>query len=242
MNEKPEILGLIPARGGSKSVPLKNIAPLAGHPLVAYTINAAKKSESIGRVVCSTDSPEIRAVCLAAGIEVLDRPAALAGDNSPVLDTIIQVLEALKAADGYVPEAVALLQPTSPFVLPGQIDECVRQLLAHPEAGSVQTITALPHNCHAYNQREIKDGYLRFRFAAERAVCYNKQTKPKFYLFGNLIVTRTTALLEKRDVFAPPSLPVEIPPAYATDVDGPDDFERAEFLIERGKVQLPPVG
>ncbi len=235
-----EILGLIPARGGSKSIPYKNVVNLGGHPMLAYQVNAAQKCRSIDRVLCSTDDEKIARTARDYGAEINDRPVALARDDTNIIDVIVELLETLKG-EGYEPFAVALLQPTSPFLLPEHIDTCCDLLINDPAAMSVQTIASFSHNFHAYNQREVEDGHVRFHFQKEREACYNKQTKPHFYVFGNLVVTKTSALLETRQVFAQPSLAHEIPYAYALDVDGPEDFEMAEFYIENGKVLLPSM-
>jgi len=238
---KKEILGIIPARGKSKSIPLKNIVLLNGYPLIAYVIKAGKKCKSIQRIICSTDDERIAEVCKNFGIEVISRPKKLAQDDTHIVDVIIDLIHTLKKNENYLPFAIALLQPTSPFVLPEHIDNCVELLKVNPDANSVQTITTLPHNYHAYNQRVVEKGIVRFRFAKERAICYNKQTKPKFYIFGNFVVTKTKALLEKKEVFAVPSLAYEIPPHYALDVDGLEELELAEWYIQKGKVYLPQM-
>jgi CMP-N-acetylneuraminic acid synthetase len=134
---------------------------------------------------------------------------------------------------------VPLLQPTSPFLLPDHIDTCVEKLRADTRADSAQTISEFSHNYHAYNQRIIEDGNLRFRFVEERRICYNKQTKPKHYIFGNLIVTTAKSLIEKKDIFGDRSIPYIIPFYYSTDVDGPEELELAEWAIANGKIKLP---
>jgi CMP-N-acetylneuraminic acid synthetase len=232
-------LGLIPARGGSKSIPKKNIAPLHGRPLISYVIRAAQRSRSIDRTICSTDDNEIAGICQDFDVEVMERKPELAQDTTHVIEVIKDVIRTLEKSQDYVPDAVALLQPTSPFLLPDHIDGCVDLLKNNPRAGSSQTVAEFPHNFHAYNQRVIEDNVVRFRFQEERAVCYNKQSKPKFFVFGNLIVTRTEALFEQEEIFASPSYPYEIPYHYALDVDGPEDLEMAEWYLERAKVLLP---
>lgn len=234
-----DILGLIPARGGSKSIPLKNLVSLNGHPLISYVIKAANLCSSIHRIICSTDNGQISKVCSDLGACVMERPEELTRDNTNVVDVMIDLIKTLCSDESCLPFAVALLQPTSPFVLPNHIDVCAELLLDNPTAESVQTITTFPHNYHAYNQRVFKNGFVNFRFTDERRICYNKQTKPEFHIFGNLIITKTRALLEQREVFAKPSLGYEVPFSYALDVDGPEDLELAEWYIEKGKVRLP---
>lgn len=233
------ILGLIPARGGSKSIPLKNVVSLNGSPLISYVIKAAKRCSSIDRIICSTDNGEIAGVCSDLDIAISERPEKLAQDDSNVVDVVIDLVDNLYREEGYMPFAVALLQPTSPFVLAEHIDICTELLIENPDASSVQTISKFPHNYHAFNQRVFENGFVDFRFSEERRACYNKQTKPDFFKFGNLIITKTRALLEDREVFAQPSIGHEIPFYYAHDLDGPEDLEMAEWYIERGKVVLP---
>lgn len=239
MTEGFEVLGLIPARGGSKTIPYKNVTTLAGLPLLTHVAEAARRSTAVGRLICSTDDERIAATCADIGLEVDRRPAELAGDDSPVVAAMHELVERLSLVEDYSPDAIALLQPTSPFTLPRHINACVQALLEHPEAASSQTVAPIPHNFHAFNQREIINGMVGFRFPAERAACYNKQSKPKFYSFGNLVVVRTSALMEEQAVFAQPSWALEIPVAYALDVDGPDDFPLAEWYVQQGRVELP---
>lgn len=224
------VLGLIPARGGSKSIPLKNLAPLAGKPLIEYVARAALASRRLSRIVCSSDNSRIAETCASLGILTLDRPPDLSRDNTPIIDVILHVLQQVAVQNGSAPGMVALLQPTSPFILPEHIDACVEILGKKPEADSVQTITPVFHNAHAFNQRVIENGLVRFRFSAEREEAYNKQLKPKHYLFGNLVVTRSASLLKHRDCFGAMSIPLEIPRLYSLDVDTPEDLAYANYL------------
>ena len=235
VNEKA--WALITARGGSKSVPLKNLAPLAGKPLLAWGLEAAQKSSGLERIFCSTDHDGIADFCRGRGVEIQPRPGRLSGDNVSSLDVILYFVETAQKEFGGLPEMLALLEPTSPFVKPEQIDACIRLLESDPGADSAQTVTTPPPNHHAYNQREIlDDGSMVFRFAEERTGLVNKQSKPKFYVHGNFRVMRTKSLLENRDIFGKRSLPMEIGRLDAMDVDGPEDFKWAEALIAAGLV------
>lgn len=226
--------GLLPARGGSKSIPLKNLVPFAGRPLIDYNVLAARAA-GLERIVCNTDSPEIAARCRKLGVEVYDRPAELGGDDTPVLAVIEDWLDSLDAEPGIV----CLLQPTSPFLLPEHVTATVQALRDHPEAGSAQTVVPVPHNHHAFNQRVVDDGVVAFRFPEERAAAYNKQRKAKHWLFGNLVAFRPVALREQQQVFATPSRAVPIPFHYGFDLDGPDDLKLGEALLATGLVELP---
>lgn len=230
------VWAIVTARGGSKSIPFKNLALLAGRPLLTYALEAARASRSIGRIVCSTDSPDIARVCAENGVEALDRPARLAQDNVPSIDVVAEVLETLAAREGAMADVVVLLEPTSPFVLPAHVDRCVELLRAHPDADSAQTITAVAPNSHAFNQRRLRDGHVEFVFPEERTRYPNKQTKPAFYVHGNVRVVRSRCVLEQRNLFGRRSIPLEIPRRYALDVDGPEDLSIAEALIAAGLV------
>ena len=161
MNKK--ILAIIPARGGSKSVPLKNMHQLKGVPLIDYTIDVAKKSDVFAKIICSTDSTIIRDHCLGKQIDVHARPAELGEDNSPVTDCVVHLLREQEKS-GPLPDMIALLQATSPFLLASQIQEAWLLIQNDYNASSLQTVTTCPHNSHTLNQRMIKDGYASFRF------------------------------------------------------------------------------
>jgi CMP-N-acetylneuraminic acid synthetase len=112
-------------------------------------------------------------------------------------------------------------------------------MIKDSEAQSCQTITSCPHNHHAWNQREVVHGRVRFKFSAERASAYNKQLKPKLFVFGNLVAVRSVALQKGEGFFAEPSAAVDIPSPYDFDLDRPEDLTVAEALIHSRVVQLP---
>lgn len=231
--------GFIPARGGSKSIPLKNLAIFGGRPLLDYCLLAARAWSGFNRLFCSTDSPEIAARARLLGAEVHPRPVDLAGDDTPVYEVVAHFLRDLAEREGQVAEIIALLQPTSPFLLPEHIEGCVQGLRADPAAGSAQTVVPCPHNAHAYNQRLVADGKVRFRFPEERRLAYNKQTKPPHYLFGNLLVFRGAAALAQGSLFAEPSLAVPISRPYDFDADDAADFLLGGLILAQGLVHLP---
>ena len=118
------ILGLIPARGGSKGVPNKNIKMINGKPLIVWTIEAAKKSKLLDKIIVSTDSEDIAEIAKAAGAEILIRPAYLATDTASTQDVMVHALQ------NYSADTLVLLQPTSPCRSEGLIDECIKEFLA----------------------------------------------------------------------------------------------------------------
>ena len=185
--------------------------------------------------------PSLSAWPGARSVEVMPRPEALGQDDTPVTAVLVDILERMADAEGAAPGAVVLLQPTSPFVRGADVDACLDALEVNSDALSAQTVTSVIHNAHALNQRIIEEGRVRFRFVEERRAAYNKQRKPKHFLFGNLVVTRSRALLAGSDCFAEPSIPVEIPRVQALDVDTAEDVGVADYLVRSGLVQLDPV-
>src|SRR5215472_8005549 len=125
----PEILAMIPARGGSQGIPGKNLRPLAGRPLIAWSIAAAQQSRLVSRILVSTDDEEIAAVARAYGAEVpFIRPADLALNDTRDLPVFQHAIDWLERNEGYVPDVVVQLRPTSPLRPPGLLDEAVERL------------------------------------------------------------------------------------------------------------------
>jgi CMP-N-acetylneuraminic acid synthetase len=151
-----EILGLIPARGGSKGIPRKNLARVAGRPLISWTVDAARGATELTRVVVSTDDEEIAE---SAGVEVLRRPTDLAGDGVPMLQVVRHALDTLE------PDAVVVLQPTSPLRRPQHVDDVVR-LLRETGADCVVSVVAVPHRYRPDALMDVVDGRLFARGAA----------------------------------------------------------------------------
>lgn len=156
----PEVLGLVLARGGSKSVPRKNIFLVLGKPLLAYTIQAALAARSITRLVVTTNDPEIADIARRLGAEVpFLRPPELAEDETPDYPVVRHALEWLEAKDGYRPDLIAQLRPTSPLRTSLQLDEAVALLRAHPDADSVRGVCRPQQNPHKM-WRMASDGLL----------------------------------------------------------------------------------
>lgn len=225
---------IVPARGGSKSIPRKNLLALGGIPLMDYGIRAAQAAGIADRIICSTDDDEIAGRAATLGIDVDERPARLATDDAAVAEVACEMLARLGT-----PDLLVLVQPTSPFVRSDHIRSLVAAMGGDVAAHSGQTVSRCPHNHHAWNQREIAGGHVRFRFAEERRQAYNKQLKPALFVFGNLVAVRSSALLADRTFFAEPSLAVEIPAPYDLDVDRPEDVVVAEALLAARAVHLP---
>lgn len=228
------VWALVPARGGSKSIPRKNLIPLLGVPLLDYGVRATQAAGCVHRIICSTDDDDIARRALALGIEVDRRPPNLGEDTTPVADVAVELLRRRGT-----PDVLVLVQPTSPFLLPEHVRRVVAALAEDATARSAQTVTCCPHNYHAWNHREVTDGRVRFRFAEERLRAYNKQVKPALHVFGNLVAVRPAALFSGAGFFAEPSAAVEIPAPYNFDLDVALDAAIAEALLRAGTVSLP---
>ncbi len=230
----PEVLALIPARGGSKSIPRKNIKPFAGHPLIAYSIAAGLQAEHVGRVIVSTDDPEIAAVARDYGAEVpFRRPATLAQDATPDLPVFTHALAWLEEHEGYRPDLVVQLRPTTPVRPPDLVDRAVRLLLEHPEADSVRGV--VPSGQNPYKMWRITQAgrlapLLEVPGLAEPYNAPRQSLPPTYWQTGHIDVIRPR-------VFAAGSmsgrviLPLVLDPLYTVDLDTPLDWMWAEWLV-----------
>jgi CMP-N,N'-diacetyllegionaminic acid synthase len=137
------VVAIIPARGGSKGIPGKNLVPLAGKPLIAFSIEQARDASSVSRVVVSTDSVEIADTARTFGADVVARPVELAGDTASSESALLHALDELRAKEGYEPDLVVFLQATSPLRRPSDIDGAVARLL-HEDADSLFSCFPIP--------------------------------------------------------------------------------------------------
>lgn len=223
------LLAVIPARGGSKGIPRKNIRPLCGRPLVAYSIDAAKKAASVGRVVVSTDDEEIAEISRALGAEVRMRPASLAQDDTPTRDVLAHVVGEF-AAEGYAPDAVLTLQPTSPLRQSRHIDEAVALFTADPNADSLVSCIEVPHIFHPLSvMKKADDGYLKPYI--DRPQPYRRQDKETVLARNGaaIYITRTARLADY--VFGGRLLPYVMDAESSIDIDSADDLAVAERLL-----------
>lgn len=240
-----EVLAVIPARGGSKSIPRKNILPLAGHPLIAYSIAAGLAAESVDRVIVTTDDTEISEIAMQYGAQVpFIRPAELAADDTPDLPVFIHVLETLNQLEGYHPDLVVQLRPTSPFRRLWHIDQAVYSLLEHPEADSVRTVCEPFQN--PFKMWQINPvGYMQPLMDSKYPEAYNmpRQALPKVYWqTGYVDVAWSDTILKKHSMTGDLILPLIIDPKEWIDIDSNDDWRHAERLIESGEISLDDLG
>jgi CMP-N,N'-diacetyllegionaminic acid synthase len=228
-----EILGLIPARSGSKSIHHKNITPLAGRPLLAYTCQAALASTRLTRVILNTDSLEIAEVGRTCGVEVpFTRPASLAADDTPILPVIQHTLTWLEQNQTFTPEVVVLLQPTSPLRRTEHIDAAV-DLLLSSEADTVVSVVPLPHQYNPVSlMRLTADG--RLEPYLEGPMILRRQDKPKVYARnGPAVLAIRREVIDRDKLYGEVVLPLEMGWPESIDIDDEVDLALAEFWLER---------
>ena len=224
-----KILAVIPARGGSKGILRKNIAPLRGRPLIAYTIDAARAATSLERIVVSTDDVEIAAVSRSLGAEVVMRPAELARDETGTL-SVLQHVVAEFAATGYRPDAVMTLQPTSPLRTSTHIDEAARAFANNPLADSLVSCVEVPHIFHPHSvMRRTAEGYL-VPFLDLPQPVRRQDKEPVFARNGAAIYITSTERLGEF-IFGGRLIPYMMPEAASIDIDIPADLAAAERLL-----------
>lgn len=240
-----EVLALIPARGGSKSIPRKNIRPFAGYPLIAYSIAAGLAVGTVQRVIVSTDDVEIAAIARRYGAETpFLRPAEHSGDSTPDLPVFQHALRWLDEQEGYRPEIIVQLRPTSPFRRVAHIDAAVLRLVERPEADSVRTV-CVPFQNPFKMWRVDPAGFMQPLVQTPFREPYNmpRQQLPEvFWQTGYVDAAWADTLLEKNSMTGERILPLVIDPSEWIDIDSPDDWRRAERLLESGEITFEDLG
>lgn len=225
-----QVLGLVPARGGSKGIPGKNIKPLAGRPLLAYVADAAVGSGVIDRVVLTTDSPEIADVGHSLGLEVpFLRPAELAGDDAAMIDVVRHALAWAAEAD-CAPEIVVLLQPTAPLRRPEHIAEAV-ETLRRTDCDSVASVIPLPlHFSPDYVMRIEQERLVTFLPEGERAT-RRQDVRPAYSRDGTVYAFWRATVERYGTIYGEDCRPLLVDPACSINLDTPEDWAAAERAL-----------
>jgi CMP-N,N'-diacetyllegionaminic acid synthase len=222
-------LAVIPARGGSKRVPGKNLALLGGKPLLLHTVEAALATKRINRVLVSTDEGEIARVAIAAGAESPAlRPTALARDKSPMLGVVLHAISMAEPDRRWV-EAVVLLQPTSPFRNASQIAAAIACYEAN-EADSVISVHAARE--HPYYAWRLEDEVLVPFYSLQHQQTVRQALPAAYYETGAIFVLRRE-VLDTGEFYGEKVVPFEMDEVSSVDIDTPQDLAFAEFLIDR---------
>jgi len=240
-----EILALIPARGGSKGIPGKNIRDFGGYPLLAWSIAAAQQSELVTRVIVSTDDERIAAVARQHGAETpFLRPADLAQDTTTDFPVFEQAIQWLENHEGYRPEIVVQLRPTSPVRPKGLLDRGIRSLLEHRDADCVRGVVPAGQNPFKMWRCDGEDKpmtpLLQVEGIAEPYNAPRQVLPPVCWQTGHLDVIRVSTITQKRSLTGDVIYPLVIDPCYAVDIDNLSDWAKYEALISSGLEMIRP--
>jgi CMP-N-acetylneuraminic acid synthetase len=226
-----QVLGVIPARGGSKGIPRKNLTLLGGRPLIAYACDAARGSRTLTRVLVNTDDAEIARAAEGLGVDVpFLRPPELAGDDTPMIDVLVDLLSTLDQREAYRPDVVVLLQPTSPFRRAEHVDAAVR-LLQDSGADSVVSVVAVPHQFTPASLMRVEGG----RLLPADGTIGPMRRQDKATLFARngpaVVAVRTPVLREQRVLYGADTRPLVMTRADSIDIDDAFDLQVAELLL-----------
>ena len=226
------VLGVIPARGGSKGIVGKNARWLAGKPLLAYTASAARKSRFLSRIVLSTDDPEIAELGRTEKLDVpFLRPAALAQDSSPMIEVVLHCIQWVQQ-HGEEYDAVCLLQPTSPLRSAGTIDRCISELWAR-DADCVVSVRPVPIE---YNPHWVyfagPDGALRLSTGESEPIPARQLMPAAYHRDGSVFVAKIPGVVERRSLYGERTIGVISPEAEACDLDTEEQWEVLEQKLK----------
>lgn len=229
MYKQKSVLALITARGGSKGIPGKNIKPLGGKPLICWTIEAARACPYIDRLILSSDDSAIIATAEAAGCEVpFKRPKALATDHTPSMDVILHALAQLDTQYDYL----LLLQPTSPFRTTAHIQHIIEQAI-ETDSEMIVSVKKLPN--HPAFMFELQEGYLH-SFLPQKQQARRQDMPAAYQHNGALYVAKTEYLLNEQSFLTKKTRPFIMSGSANIDLDEPEDWLYAEYLIEKNLI------
>lgn len=220
-----EVLAIIPARGGSRRLPGKNLLPVAGKALLVHTVEHALGAASVHRVVVSTDDPAIAETARRAGAEVIDRPAALAGDDSPSEAALLHALDVLEAREEYRPELVVFLQATAPVRTPGDVDRAVARLRAEGADSLLSVVES-----RRFLWRLEDEGPTPFNYDPRNRP-RTQDRRPEYHENGSIYVVKTAVLRKTGDRLGGRVALYPMADECFVDVDGPLDLALAEAVL-----------
>jgi len=221
-------VAIIPARGGSKGVPLKNIRMMAGRPLIEYTISSAKNSKKIDRIIVSTDDKKIAQISKSLGAEVpFLRPKVLAQDDSSSINVIKHALQFLLINQSYTPDIILILQPTSPFRTTEVIGRSIEMLKKSKEATSVISVSKIkthPYNAFWYNTKYLKPFNDNFQKYSQR-----QKVPSLYYPTGSIFTFWNKTLKKYHSIYGPRIKPII--EEHSIDIDTTFDFFISEMKM-----------
>lgn len=234
---KNNILAIIPARGGSKGIPRKNIKKLNGKPLLEYTVDAINKCKLIDRAILSTDDDEIINIGSKLGLEVpFKRPLNLAQDDTPALPVIKHALNALEDIDGYKPDVIILLQPTSPLRTNKHISEALNLYLSN-NVDTVVSVTEVPHNMNPYSIMHLKENGEVVPFLKFDENKNLRQFKPIYYARNGaaIYIVSYETIMSQNTLYGKKIRPYFMKREESFDIDEKIDWDIIENILEKGE-------
>ncbi|MEK4083226.1 acylneuraminate cytidylyltransferase family protein [Psychrobacillus sp. FSL K6-1415] len=223
---KPKILAVIPARGGSKGLPRKNVLNLNGKPLIGWTIEAAQQSKYISKVILSSDDEEIIEVAKRMRCEVpFTRPASLAQDDSTSIDVVLHALEYLEGFD-----YVVLLQPTSPLRNVEDIDTCIKYVL---EKNMDICVSVTESDKSPFWMYWIKDEKLTPILSQKQMILRRQELPISYVLNGAIYVAKVSKFLDVKTFFTEDTHSFVMPKERSLDIDDMNDFRLCEILLKK---------
>lgn len=235
-----KILGIIPARGGSKGVPGKNIKMLGTKPLIQYTLDAARQSTLLTKIIVSTDSDAIADCVKALGDYIpFMRPASLALDHTPTLPVVQHALNFyLDKGEPY--DAVCLLQVTNPFRVPGFIDRAI-SLFTEQDCDALVSVLPVPHEFNPHWVFEAgEQGFLKIATGEEKIIPRRQDLPPAYFRDGSVYITRTEVLLKEHSLYGNKLGYIQSDPQWHVNIDTPDDWAKAERNVLNYTTQCVP--
>ncbi|MEW6055124.1 MAG: acylneuraminate cytidylyltransferase family protein [Bdellovibrionota bacterium] len=230
------VYSIIPARGGSKGIPGKNLKQLHGHPLIAYSIRASILSKHTSRTIVSTDSSEIAEIARHYGAEVpFLRPAAISGDRSTDYEFVAHALDWFKDNEGKLPEFLVHLRPTTPLREPELIDQAIEKFRTSPPSTALRSVHQMPES--AYKSFEIHEEWLKAvgsgSFELDASNSARQAFPPTFYGNGYVDVLRASFVLEHERIHG--NKVYGFVTSKVVEVDTLEEFELLEFQIHKDK-------
>lgn len=238
----PNFIAIIPARGGSKTIKNKNLISLNGKPLIAYSIEAAKKSRFLNRIIISTDDREIANVAEDYGADVpFFRPDKFAQDNSPDRDVLRHCINWLEQNENYIPEYVAYLRPTTPFKNETHIDNCFQKLRSISNATSLRSITPVEGVFHPYWMYKKTSEFIEpFINTVDPKDYYQRQLLPNCCRLNGVVdILRSSVFMDFNDIYGNNIAYYEIEELEAIDIDTKQDLYFAEYMLSK-KTNIHP--
>lgn len=227
-----KILAIIPARGGSKGVPGKNIKLLNGKPLIAYTSEIALQSKYLTEVIVSTEDEKIIEVAKSLGIKgPFVRPLELAQDNTPTIDVVIHALNWYEKQNVFF-DAVCLLQVTSPFRTLEFLDKAIEKFI-EKDADSLVSVQKVPHQYNPHWTFEVNsDGNLKIATGETQIISRRQELPDAYHRDGSIYITKTAVLLNEYSLYGKSTAFIESNPDFYVNIDTMQDWEKAEGILE----------